>query len=1130
MFLKQIKIIGFKSFVDATNLYFSSNKIAVVGPNGCGKSNVIDAIRWVMGESSPKFLRGDMMADVIFNGSLHRKAQGMASVEIIFDNTNAYLNGAYVKQGDVALRREIYRDGESNYFINNQKVRRKDLTDLWLGTGAGARGYAIIGQNMVSQLVEASPEVLKNYLEEAAGVSKYKERRKESAQRLIQISDNLARIADIIGELSIAIERLAKEATDANHYQALRHKLQNLNDQLHMLQAQHVIKRYNIVAQQHNELVNKEQKLTSSMQKIEAQLANCNFDEKVNAVNLLEQNLYKIKLELAQQQDFYAKSKKTIEQISLEKLELEKNYQEEMHSLQNYEDDLAIMRNVQTEYDAQLVDNKDLMARLQINIREHRQLKNNAQQKIQKDMGQLEVLQAKQELNSQTLLQINDDIEQLSISNTNVERLAIEIANLHAQIIPAEQLLAAVEQENTSITAQVAVLNNEYQSLTRELTSCQKKADELNRQRAALESAYLGLLDSKIGSVLVDKPWQAINNWLLSWKVPNEWHRVIDYLWQFLPNFFSEQMTDKLRLPTGAYYAHMRPLKSSKQTLLSFMQVHSRPAGFINWEKIYVGDSLEELEALKEDESMLFAEGIWAGKHWIYYLPTNQKGLATRLNEWRVAEAKYLDHQHEVNLLEDKVNSVHVKRQQLSAQQVEIQQQLSAKIKVINDLKQQLTVSQNQYDFFLVERNKQLQQMQVAQEKQQQLVEQGNILCQEMLDIEVQISETQRQETELLTKLHKLQREYESLANQHDKVLNLSNENKVACACINTKYESIKQQLPKITTRLMHLESCLQEQPKLNALDALCAQKNLEIEHQSRLLTNEQIIVGALKNERMMFNQELEKLKQEHLQFVEKKWRILSEKEQIEPSFAAAINKYDQDLNAQVWQSLSGYNEQEIKKQIIAVEELLVKLGNVNLLAIGLYEQEQARLESLLAQENDLNLAVKDCETAIKTLDNEMQIALEKTLTEINRHLLEIFPQLFGGGQAKFVASCDNLLEATVEVQVQAPGKKQHKIQLLSGGEKALTAVALLFSIFSLNPAPFCLLDEVDAALDDANVLRLANLIDKLSCKVQFILITHNPLTMDVVHELIGVTMQEPGVSRVVTVNMATALDMINKE
>ncbi len=1157
-----MKITGFKSFVDSTHLYFNSNKLAVVGPNGCGKSNVIDAIRWVMGESSPKFLRGDMMSDVIFNGSMHRKAVGVASVEIVLDNSNAYLQGAYVKKGDVSLRREIHRNGESNYYINQQRVRRKDLTDLWLGTGAGSRGYAIIGQNMVNQLVEANPEVLKTYLEEAAGVSKYKERRKESAERLVHVSDNLSRIADIIHELEQSLTRLEKESKDAKHYQELRQKLRFSQEQLQMLQAKKTIERYHHVNTQASTQEFEEQKFHDEYIQAEQNLKQ--FDERFNQLQqeiaIFEQDLYKAKIDLKQQNDFYQQRQhekerylKEQEHLAIEKDELVKQTQADENLFQDLKLAIAQSNQVFETVDKTTSTQKILLDKLQFKLREQQQLKGQVRQKTQQCSTQVQILQAKKEQSTLAFTQLQTDIQKLKaqFNNNNLDYLSQKIQLLEQEVKPQEQSIELLKADATLFKTQVDNAQKIHHQAQKSFDESQKEYDALRRDMLGKEAAYLGLVGHQKNSTQSPPaPWCELTEWLRGWQIPSEWQKIIDYLWQsFLPDYAIEQIhkANFFEPMPHAYYSGMR--QSGKhlkfQSLLSFMQVDSLPAGFLNWSKIFIGQDFskaqEFMHLLADDESLLFQEGIWLGKDWVFYLPieeNNHPGLATRLNAWRNAEQAYLNFEQRFQQSQNDLQQVLEKYLQ-SKQQLEIQVvQLDEKERLLQEQKQKLQSFQTQYQFILQEHERQRIELHLAEEKYAKFIEQNHLWQDEIIALEAQLNNYQQQEKQIYLELDNLQTDASNLEKQYTSSIKQAHDQKLEMTRLKTQFELIQQQLPKTKSRLMQLEQRLSELYKqieifekdLSQPQDWLLEKTQKIENDTLALNQRQLEIQVAKEKRLDLVTQVETMKKNHLQLLEKKWRILSEKEQQQKSYEEVIEIFGADLQSEVWHKLENHDEKLLKKYIEQLESQLSELGDVNLLAVGLYQQEQERLSQFILQENDLKQAVLELDGAIKTLDEDMQTELQKTLQAINHHLSEIFPQLFGGGEAKFVASCDNLLEATVAVQVQAPGKKQHRIQLLSGGEKALTAVALLFSIFSLNPAPFCLLDEVDAALDDANVQRLANLIDKLSSSVQFILITHNPLTMDVADELIGVTMQEPGVSRVVTVNMATALDMVNKE
>lgn len=1157
MFLKQIKMMGFKSFIETTTLQLNAQKIAVVGPNGCGKSNVIDAIRWVMGESSARFLRGDLMSDVIFNGSLHRKPLSIAMVEMILDNGDGYLQGAYVKKGDVSLKREINRAGESTYYINHQKVRRKDLTDLWLGTGAGARGYAIIGQNMVNQLVEANPEVLKHYLEEAAGVSKYKERRKESAERLAQIADNLSRIADMLSELEQTVLRLEKESQDAIRFQEFRQKYRMQQALLQRVIAKRTLDKQSSLQKTLAEQEMLEQQNLQEKDTLMLQISSLDVQCQTLQTELqqMEQAIFKEKIHLQQQQEYLAKRQQEFQRYQQEKnqfyqeqQELNQQQLEEKIILLKLQEDCQNLQSFMQETQTQLGLQNAQRQALQAEIRDKQQKRAQIRQKHQQYFTQLQVLNAKKEQTLQMLSQLKIDIENLkqSVQQSDCDEYAKKINHLESEVVPIEKQLAHFKEQLQVYQQNAQHAKDTYEHQRIAFQESQARFDFLRQDMLGKEAGYQGLLSSYTPENLnLQEPWLTIKNWLADWKIPIEWQKTMDWLWQhFLPTYYCQSgaFPEEPIPKGGVFYACMQKvIKSPVSSLLQHMQVDWVPAGFFDWQALHVAsnfaDAKKLVSKLKAHESVLCPEGIWLGSDWIYYLPLDQtthQGLATRLNEWRLAQSAYDAFKQQ---FEDSQQALESSRNQYQYQQLELEKQsrlLEEKERLWFEQQQQLQTLRQQHQFLLQEQVRLRLQWQQAEEKYAQKLGQVKEWQTQIEEYQTEDEKEKSLEHGLSAQLEGLQESLAEVDKAHAQFSSQLQEQQLSLTRFKTQHEHMQAQHPKTVGRLQLISQKIIE--NLGQLEKLENEINYPQDHwmeQSLLIQKKEEQLHMIQKDcqykrsvKEGLIQELELIKNKHLAILEKKWKILSEKEQNQTLFDEMKDKLDVDMQ----DIPADANEGALKKYLEQLEMMMQEMGDVNLLAVGLYHQEKERQTHLLDQQFDLKQAIAELEGAIQTLDQDMHRRLQETLLAINQHLTEIFPQLFGGGEAKFVASCDNLLEASVAVHVQLPGKKQHRIQLLSGGEKALTAVALLFSIFSLNPAPFCLLDEVDAALDDANVQRLAGLIDKLSKSVQFMLITHNPLTMDVADELIGVTMQEPGVSRVVSVNMAKALEMVNKE
>jgi chromosome segregation protein len=1162
VFLKQIKIVGFKSFVEPTTLYFNHPRVAVVGPNGCGKSNVIDAIRWVMGESSPKFLRGDLMSDVIFNGSVQRKALGVASVEILLDNQNGLLLGAYVTKGDVALRREINRSGDSTYYINGQRVRRKDLTDLWLGTGAGARGYAIIGQNMVNHLVEANPEVLRGYLEEAAGVSKYKERRKESAERLNIVSENLARISDIVFELNGQLERLQKEAGDAELYHQYRKQLREYQEQFELANARQLFRKYQKLQEQASQHLDAEGQLSQQVQDHEAQLQALEhlLTQSQDKIQKAQQHLHQLQMQCQQSEQQYQQRLKDKayylqehEQLLLDKQQLTIQVENEQLELNQLHQTLQTLQESAQQSQNDLVQHRTQEQSIRMALKEAHQERQNSRHQLQQRKTQFQILQAKQEQASASIAQLK---EQMSMLQKNVrqqngeqfleKRQQAEMALLPLQHQKAEQV------ENVRIAEkQYILIQAEFQQFKNDFQQWQKEMDASTRASMMAQAAYQGMLDAEIPAQQAERlqDWSLKSAWMQKWNVPATWQKVVDWLWgQFLPTYLGEHdhWLSVLQQQVSGCFATLETFHEKADLplprLIDFLGADKAPMGWVHFASIYLVENEEALlsyqSQLTPHQSLLTPCGIWAGEKWVYRIPLKDmksQGLATRLHHVQQTEKALTEKTKDYDVFMTQyalMEQQFIDAQAMREQQQQLMMNLDHELKLAQ---QQLLAYEQQHALFKQEQERVLRDCERSEQQYAQMNAQLKDWQTDSERLQVQISDDEQFDLGSSERLAELQSKLALLEDKTGRFVELDNQNRHELTKLQTQQSFYQLNLPKlverlqgITTRLTVLDQSPVMQDAQNAeMLALIDQLQQQV-IQAEAQFNQFVEIAKVElQKKTPLVQALDALKKQHMVALERKWKYETEMTQMQQE----IERLGETFSEKSWAHLPAEHGTSYFKGLISEYELkLQSLGDVNLLAVGLFQQEKTRHSQMLEQEKDLLDAIAELEIAIQTLDNDMQQQLQQTLEQINQQLELIFPQLFGGGEAKFVASCDNLLEATVSVQVQLPGKKQHRIQLLSGGEKALTAVALLFSIFSLNPAPFCLLDEVDAALDDANVQRLANLIKNMSNTVQFILITHNPLTMDVAMALVGVTMQEPGVSRVVSVNMETALAMVNKE
>ncbi|NBX84010.1 MAG: chromosome segregation protein SMC [Gammaproteobacteria bacterium] len=1162
VFLKQIKIVGFKSFVEPTTLYFNHPRVAVVGPNGCGKSNVIDAIRWVMGESSPKFLRGDLMSDVIFNGSVQRKPLGVASVEILLDNQNGLLLGAYVTKGDVALRREINRSGESTYYINGQRVRRKDLTDLWLGTGAGARGYAIIGQNMVNHLVEANPEVLRGYLEEAAGVSKYKERRKESAERLNIVMENLARITDIVFELNGQLERLQKEAGDAELYHQYRKQLREYQEQFELANARQLFKKYQKLQEQASQYLQAERHLSQQVEDDETQLQALEqrLIQSQDNIQKAQQHLHQLQMQCQQSEQQYQQRLKDKayylqehEQLLLDKQQLTTQVESEQLELNQLNQTIQTLQESAHQSHEDLLQHRAQEQSLRMALKEAHQERQNSRYQLQQRKTQFQILQAKQEQASTSIAQLKEQmlLLQKNVRQQNGEQF-LEKRQQAEMVLLSLQHQKAEQVENLRIAEkQLILIQAEFQQFKNDLIKWQKDMEATTRATLMAQAAYQGMLDAEIPAQQAERlqDWSLKSAWMQKWSVPEAWQKVVDWLWgHFLPAYLGDQ-SDWLSVIQQQVSGCFSILETFDEKtglplprLIDFLGADKAPMTWIDFASIYLVENEDALlsyqSQLTRQQMLLTPCGIWAGPKWVCRIPLSEmksQGLATRLHDVQQTEKVLADKTKDYDVFIAQyglIEKQYIDARATSEQKKQLMMNLEHELKLAQ---QQLLVYEQQHALFKQERERVLRD---CERFEQQYVQMNGQLKDWQIDserLQSQIIDDEQLDLVSSERIAELQSKLALLEDKTARFVEHDNQKQHELTKLQTQHSFHKLNLPKLVERLQGISArltVLDQSPIMQDMqDSEILVLNEQLKQQvvqAEIAFNQIVDISKLElQKKAPLVQSLDTLKKQHMVALEKKWKFESELTQMQQE----IERLGDMFSEKIWAHLPAEHGTSYFKALISeYERKLELLGDVNLLAVGLFQQEKTRHSQMLEQEKDLLDAIAELEIAIQTLDNDMQQQLQQTLEQINQQLEVIFPQLFGGGEAKFVASCDNLLEATVTVQVQLPGKKQHRIQLLSGGEKALTAVALLFSIFSLNPAPFCLLDEVDAALDDANVQRLANLIRNMSNTVQFVLITHNPLTMDVAMALVGVTMQEPGVSRVVSVNMETALAMVNKE
>lgn len=1141
MRLSSLKLSGFKSFADSSTLSFRANRTAVVGPNGCGKSNVIDAIRWVMGESSARQLRGGSMQDVIFTGTSKRKPVGMASVELRFDNTYGKLGGAYNAYTELAVRRQVTRDGKSEYFLNGTKCRRRDITDIFLGTGLGPRSYAIIEQGMINRLVDAKPDEMRVFIEEAAGVSRYQARRRETLQHLEHTSLNLERLEDISAELKSQLKTLKRQSESAVQYKTLETEIRTLKIEILSFQCEQSTRLQEQYSVQMNELGEQFKLVRSEMTTVEHDLASTSelFQRLIQQSMPLQQEwqqaekkLAELKLTLEQKQSLLQQNHQSLVQLNAEKQQSKEKIQlielqlETLHAQLEQQSDALTEHESSAQQGQQHVQDIQLQqGQLQQQFDQQRLVLEKQQQQQQQMQSQSEHLakniqrieQQKQVLASQ-LQQIHNASEQddlLQLAQNKTEKQT-QIAALEDQLKQAtqvfEQLQQQLAQQKTRVTqrkAEIQVLQSEQKTIQQLLTKSS------NNQRAAGQQLlqHLQLSDqAKEHAAVIEK---FLARWLEA--------EYLDEQATFQSNIARQLKTTGV---TG---------QAQLQGLTCLSQWIQAPQSSL-WQQVFIVDDLAQALSLQSQlqhgQSLLSLDGHHVGADWV---------IALFYDESSQAAQGALSHRVRLEQIEAELG-------QLEPLYADEQQQVPVLEQEKQQAQQQLAQAQQQ----LKQQQQQLQQIDVDLVKQQSAAQAFQVQRQQLHDqlqqLDTQLEEDAMQKDDLEIDLHALQFKleqtlpaYKALQLQLDE-LNLQ---------ADTQRQHLQQQQQELeTTRRVALQN--QQQVELLEKDLSFTQQQRlhvlqQIEQAETFVDPIQLELPSLKSQFEEQSQQTEQLqknwqnwqaelhqvqeKQQHLtkqrhdqqQQDEKLRTALEERRLAWQAAKSDLQHYTEQLNALEVKVKTGLDIDidAHQKKLALAQQQFSKLGAVNLAASEEYVEISARADELNHQIQDLEQTVTQLKDAMKSIDQETKKLFMTTFDQINVELQALFPKVFNGGEAKL--SLEDDWQSGVKLMARPPGKRNSSLALLSGGEKALTALALVFAIFRLNPAPFCVLDEVDAPLDDANVGRFCNLVKELSEQVQFIYITHNKVAMTMATDLLGVTMPEPGASKLVSVNLEEA-------
>ncbi len=1171
MRLTQIKLAGFKSFVDPTVIPTPSQLVGVVGPNGCGKSNIIDAVRWVMGESRASELRGESMQDVIFSGSGERKPSARASVELVFDNSAGRASGQWATYAEIAVRRVLTRDGTSSYFINNQLVRRRDVHDIFLGTGLGSRGYAIIGQGMINRLIEAKPEELRVYLEEAAGVSRYKERRRETENRLSDTRENLVRVEDILRELTSQLEKLESQAEVAREYRTLQTEGESKQNALWFLKE----------AAAHQERDRTQHDIERAHTELEASMAGLRASEA--ALESRRQAHYAAgdAVHAAQGQLYEANAK--VSSLEAEIRHVVESRNRVLTRRTQLETQLAEWATQQEHCQAQIQEGEDELMTSAARAEEARELAQAAQEglpeieaRVRQAALEREELRASLARVEQSLALVaqtqRDSDRQLQALELRRERLALELKGVETPD------LAALEQLTGDKLATEELLEESQGALT-ELEDKLPEADarrSQTQQQAQVEAETLARLDARLSALMrlqedVQKKG-ALEPWLAKHELSQLgrlWQKLhVEPGWETaLEAVLNERMTglEVRNLDWArAFAADAPPARLAFYQLPVAAPAVAAPAGLEplttvlritdpelrtllqSWlGNVYIATDVAQAIAARTSlpaGAMLVVQGghlVDAHSVRFYAADSEQAGLLARQQEIENLQREIKAHQFIADQSRSAVAQAESAWQQVSQALPPARQRVAEITRRLHDLQLEHTRLQQQVEQTR-ERSGRLEQDIAEVTSQQEELTAAKLEAEarfEELDAEIGVQQQAYSEAEMAGEA--LSEEAETARNRLRDQERGAQEAEFNERGVRARIAELQRNLQLAIEQSARAQQELAgQEDELATLDAAAAEAGLQDALEIRAEREESLgrariemdtLAAQLREadeERLTMERSLEPRRERimQLQLQEQAARLAAEQ------FAEQLNERQVD-RAAVQASLADQPEEWqrpawLQSEVQRITKKIDSLGSVNLAALDELTESRERKGYLDAQYLDLQTAIETLEDAIRKIDRETRELLQSTFNDVNTHFGELFPKLFGGGEARLIMTGDEILDAGVQVMAQPPGKRNTSIHLLSGGEKALTATALVFALFKLNPAPFCLLDEVDAPLDDANTERYANLVGSMSEHTQFLFISHNKIAMQMARQLIGVTMQERGVSRIVAVDIESALQL----
>ncbi|MEN4748294.1 chromosome segregation protein SMC [Pseudomonas sp. Ps21-P2] len=1160
MRLKCIRLAGFKSFVDPTTVNFPSNMAAVVGPNGCGKSNIIDAVRWVMGESSAKNLRGESMTDVIFNGSTSRKPVSQASIELVFDNSDGTLVGEYASYAEISIRRKVTRDSQNSYYLNGTKCRRRDITDIFLGTGLGPRSYSIIEQGMISKLIEAKPEDLRNFIEEAAGISKYKERRRDTENRIRRTHENLARLTDLREELGRQLERLQRQAQAAEKYQEYKAEERQLKAQLSALRWQALNEQ---VAQRESVIGNQEvgfESLVADQRSADAAIERLRdgHHDLSERFNLVQGRFYSVGGDIAR---------------------VEQSIQHGQQRLRQLQDDLREAERARLETESHLGHDRTLLATLgeELEMLEPEQEitlaaaeesaaaledAETAMHGWQEQWDAFNLTSAEPrrqaEVQQSRIQQLETSLERLAERQRRLgeERQLLAADPEDATILELSEDLAAREMAFEELTAEeehlierLEQLRVDLQQATQSQQQAQGDLQRLNGRLASLEALQQAALDPGTGTAewLRDHQLSERPRLAEGLRVEAGWEMAVETVLGADLNAVLVDDFAGLDL-AGFSQGDLRLVKAGADVTRipgSLLDKVDTQIDLTHWlGQVKPVETLDDALSLRGQlgagESLISRDGYWVGRDFLRVRRASEaeSGVLARGQELQRLEAEREEREATLAALDEQLSTQREQQRTQEDNREQLRRRLQDEARQQSELKAQLSAAKAKVEQLTLRRTRldeELTELAEQRAMEQETLGESRLQLQDALDS--MALDTEQREL-LLAQRDSLRERLDRVRQEARQHKDHANQLAVRLGSLRAQHDSTRRALERLE---MQSERLTEKREQLS----------LNLEEGAAPLEELRMKLEELLEKRMVVDEEMRTAKNA-LEDADRELRE-AEKRRNQAEQQSALLRGQLEQQRLEWQTLTvrrkalqeqlhedGYdldgvlatltaeaNEKDAEEELERIAARIQRLGAINLAAIDEYQQQSERKRYLDAQDADLVEALDTLESVIRKIDKETRNRFKETFDQINSGIQALFPKVFGGGSAYLELTGEDLLDTGVTIMARPPGKKNSTIHLLSGGEKALTALALVFAIFKLNPAPFCMLDEVDAPLDDANVGRYARLVKEMSQTVQFIYITHNKIAMEMADQLMGVTMHEPGCSRLVAVDVEEAMALV---